>query len=101
MKDTIMSKQLVKDKQTVRKKSRKQDVLVLDAVNYRILAAGLAVIIAGYVALSATPWDNPIALTVAPVLLVLGYCVIVPIGIMYRKRNTAPAADDTASAPAA
>lgn len=95
-----MSKQSSKEKPAARKRTRNQDVLVLEAVNYRILAAGLAVIIAGYVALSATPWDNPIALTAAPVLLVLGYCVIVPIGIMYRKRNTVPPSADTASAPA-
>ncbi len=26
-------------------------------------------------------------LTVAPILLVLGYCVVIPIGILYRRRK--------------
>ena len=27
-------------------------------------------------------WNNPLAISVAPILLVLGYCVMIPIGII-------------------
>ncbi len=84
-----MAKQLQKEKAASRKKNYRQDILVLEPINYKIILIGLAVIIAGYFALSATPWDNPIALNVAPVLLVLGYCVIIPFGILYRRKKPA------------
>jgi hypothetical protein len=29
-------------------------------------------------------WDNPLAVDVAPVVLVLGYCVAIPFAIMWR-----------------
>jgi len=53
--------------------------------NYRILGAGLLSIVLGYVALAQPPWDGTLPLVVAPILLVLGYCVLIPLGILYRK----------------
>lgn len=84
---------------TVKKKPAALQSLSLEPLNYQIILAGFAVIIAGYFALSAKPWDNPVALNVAPVLLVLGYCVIIPFGIMYRrKKDPAAAEQNTPSA---
>jgi len=54
--------------------------------NYQILGIGLLFIILGYVALSQQPWDGTMPLVVAPILLVLGYCVIIPLGILYREK---------------
>jgi hypothetical protein len=54
--------------------------------NYQILGLGLLVIVLGYVALSQSPWDGTMPLVVAPILLVLGYCVIIPFGILYRSK---------------
>ena len=82
-----MAKQVQKEKLT-KKKVKRVETLSLEAINYQIILAGVVVIVAGYFALSVKPWDNPIALNVAPVLLVLGYCVIIPIGIIYRKKKT-------------
>ena len=58
--------------------------------NYQILGIGILLIIAGYYALSQEPWDGTMPLVVAPILLVLGYCVVIPFGILYREK-TAPA----------
>ena len=55
--------------------------------NYQILGVGLLTIILGYVALAQEPWDGTLPLVVAPILLVLGYCVIVPLGILYRSKS--------------
>lgn len=92
-----MSKQVSKEKVAAKKKTKRSDVLVLEPANYKIIGLGLAVIIAGYFALSTSPWDNPIALNVSPVLLVLGYCVIIPFGIIYKRKKTdsQPAAEET------
>ena len=56
-------------------------------VNYQILGAGLLCIILGYVALAQDPWNGTMPLVVAPILLVLGYCVVIPIAILFRKRT--------------
>jgi hypothetical protein len=62
--------------------------LPFDKSNYRILGLGLLFIVLGYVALSQPPWDGTMALVVAPILLVLGYCVLIPLGILYRRTST-------------
>jgi NADH:ubiquinone oxidoreductase subunit 6 (subunit J) len=60
--------------------------------NYLIFGVGLAVILIGY-ALMATgvteepaipdgKWNNPMAIIVAPILLIVGYLVIIPYGIL-------------------
>ncbi|HOV98971.1 MAG TPA: hypothetical protein PK595_05320 [Bacteroidota bacterium] len=64
-----------------------QNVLPFTKENYIILLIGLVVITLGYIALSQSPWDGTLPLVVAPILLVLGYCVIIPIGIIYRKKD--------------
>jgi hypothetical protein len=51
--------------------------------NYYIFAVGLATIIIGYIALAKG------SITLAPVLLVLGYCAIIPIAILYRGESDA------------
>ncbi len=57
--------------------------------NYQILSAGILCIILGYVALAQDPWNGTMPLVVAPILLVLGYCVMIPIGILFRKNTDA------------
>jgi hypothetical protein len=56
-------------------------------INYQILSAGILCIILGYVALGQDPWNGTMPLVVAPILLVLGYCVLIPIGILFRKNT--------------
>jgi len=51
------------------------------AVNSLLLGISLAVLVAGYVALSRG------STTLAPVMLVLGYCVLVPASLLLRGRN--------------
>ena len=45
----------------------------------------MLVIIAGYLAMLEGSVEGFLPLVAAPILLVLGYCVIIPIGILYRK----------------
>lgn len=55
-----------------------------------MIGIGVAVIIAGFLMLAASiysSWDNPLSVSVAPVVLVLGYCVLIPIGILIRKKK--------------
>lgn len=63
------------------------------------LGIGLAVILVGYLlmytgvtdepAVTNGTWNNPMAVVVAPIVLVIGYCVIIPMAIlkMFRKKS--------------
>jgi uncharacterized membrane protein len=62
-------------------------MLPFTKINYKILGAGLLCIVLGYVALAQDPWNGSMPLVVAPILLVLGYCVVIPIGILFRKNT--------------
>lgn len=69
------------------KKGKQDNIFPLERENFIILGIGLLVIVAGYVALSGNTVEGFSQLTLAPLLLVIGYCVIMPIGIMYRKKT--------------
>jgi uncharacterized membrane protein HdeD (DUF308 family) len=56
--------------------------------NYQILGSGILCIVLGYIALAQEPWDGTMPLVVAPILLVLGYCVLIPIGILFRRHTS-------------
>jgi len=75
------------DKKTKDQKIKKKIVFPLTTENYQIFGIGILVIILGYISLSKGPADSFWSLTLAPILLVIGYCVIIPIAIMYRKRK--------------
>ena len=55
--------------------------------NYIIFGIGIFLIIVGYIALSQGPWDSFWSLTLAPILLVIGYCIAIPLAILYRKKK--------------
>ncbi len=55
--------------------------------NYLLLAVGLVVMLVGYVALGQPPEDSVLSLSVAPLLLVLAYCVILPLAIILKGKN--------------
>ena len=54
--------------------------------NWSVFVAGLATIVAGYILLSIPPADGFLSLTLAPILLVVGYCVLIPVAILVRDR---------------
>ena len=51
-------------------------MISLKKKNYAIMGAGLATIIAGFITLASG------SITLAPILLVLGYCVLIPVGLL-------------------
>lgn len=59
--------------------------------NYAYLGVGIVVILVGY-ALMMTGisggWDNVLAVDVAPVVLIIGFCVVIPWAIMASGKST-------------
>ena len=59
--------------------------LPLGRENFMILGAGILLIVAGYIAMLEGSVEGFLPLVLSPILLVTGYCIVIPIGIMYRK----------------
>ena len=56
--------------------------------NYQLFGVAVVILIIGYIFLAQGPADSFSSLTVAPILLVIGYCILVPIAILYRRKKT-------------
>jgi len=63
--------------------------------NYIVFGAALVVIILGYIALGQPPVDGFLSLTLAPILLVVGYCVLIPLALILKD----PAVEAAAETP--
>lgn len=61
--------------------------------NWTWFGIGLVTIVVGYIVLSIPPADGFLSLTLAPILLVVGYCVLIPVAILIR--NNDPSGDKT------
>ena len=56
-------------------------------INYILFIAGLFVIILGYVLMGTGELNSTQSLTVSPIVLLIGYLVIFPVAIMYKKKD--------------
>jgi hypothetical protein len=61
-----------------RPKKKERPQIALTKKNYIIMGVGLATIIAGFITLSGG------SMTLAPLLLVIGYCVLIPIALLIK-----------------
>lgn len=77
--------------QAIRSKRQKKELshlhFAMTSKNYLIIGAGILLIIIGYFLMSANSVDGFLPTIVAPILLIIGYCVVVPIGILYSDKN--------------
>ncbi len=76
--------------------SKRQNKVIWDfpftKKNFLIAGVGLATIVVGYLLMATGlggdhaavdgAWNNPMAITIAPLLLVIGYCAIIPYAIL-------------------
>ena len=55
--------------------------------NILLFVVGGVVIMLGYILLAQGPVNNPLSLTWAPILLIIGYCVVIPVAIILRDNK--------------
>lgn len=55
--------------------------------NYLILISGFVILIIGFYLMSQGPWDNPLSLSISPVILLVAYLIVFPISIFYKRKN--------------
>ena len=56
---------------------------MLNKKNIILVAIGVLLLVIGFICLATGPADNPVSLTVAPLILVLAYIVVIPLGILF------------------
>lgn len=70
-------------------KAKKDLSLPLEKTNFLIIGLGIVVLIIGYILMSENSVDGFLPTVVSPILLVLGYCVIIPYGILKKPKKVA------------
>jgi|GEM_PF-284834 len=100
-KETQVARQPQKHSAKIGRKKSVVWLFPLERKNLIWAAIGLVVIVLGYVlmatgitdepALPDGTWNNPLAISVAPILLVIGYCILIPLAILklFKKENSA------------
>jgi uncharacterized membrane protein HdeD (DUF308 family) len=69
------------------RKVRKRPGLEFGSKNYQLFGIGLLVIILGYVFMTKGPANSFWSLTLSPILLVIGYCLLIPAALLYRPKK--------------
>jgi hypothetical protein len=70
-----------------KKKGRKELPLAFTKTNFLLLTAGVVLLIIGNFALAQMPVMGTVPLIIAPIILVIGYCIVIPAAIFYRKKG--------------
>jgi len=55
--------------------------------NILIIAVGVLLLVIGFFCLAQGPAENPVSMTVAPLVLVFAYVVVVPLGILWGSKK--------------
>lgn len=59
----------------------------LEKENFMIIGLGILLLIIGYFLMSENSVDGFLPTVVAPILLVAGYCVVIPYGILKKPKS--------------
>src|SRR5205809_2279750 len=77
------------------KQQKREFTFPLEKQNFMIIGLGIVVLIIGYILMSANSVDGFMPTVAAPVFLVLGYCVIIPYGILKKTKIDAVETSET------
>ncbi|MBS1519225.1 MAG: hypothetical protein JSS91_14160 [Bacteroidetes bacterium] len=86
-----MAKTKQQNLQAIRSKKQKREQshlhFAMTSKNYYIITAGIILIILGYILMNQNTVAGFMPTTVAPILLIFGYCVVIPVGILYKGKE--------------
>ncbi|PJB00116.1 MAG: hypothetical protein CO128_01415 [Ignavibacteriales bacterium CG_4_9_14_3_um_filter_30_11] len=82
-----MSKKIKKKKAHTTSKISSPFKIYWTKNNYYLLILGIAVLILGFYLMSMGNWDSTVSLFISPFVLMIGYLLVIPSSILYRKNN--------------
>ena len=56
-------------------------------INYILFTIGVALLLVGYTAMATGSVNSFQSLTLAPILLFIGYIIVIPLALVYRKKK--------------
>ncbi len=81
---------MTKDKKTQRKRLAKPSIkwsIPVQEKNFFVFAIGIILLIIGFYLMTIQPWDSAFALIISPLILLIAYFIIFPLGILLDKDN--------------
>lgn len=85
-----MAKPIVRTKKGI--KQKREMVFPLEKSNLIIIGLGILLLIIGYIFMTQNSVDGFLPTVAAPILLVVGYCIVIPYGIIKKpsKKEASP-----------
>jgi len=83
-----MAKQIKKRQRNIKKKFESPFNNYWKSPNYILFGTGFGILILGFFLMTFGPWDNPVSLTISPLVLLVAYLVVFPVSILYKKKKT-------------
>lgn len=96
----MQQKQKSKKTQSKLGKQKKEFSFPLEKDNFMIIGLGIVVLIVGYILMAQNSVDGFLPTVIAPIMLVAGYCVIIPYGILKKAKTPVQAETAEQEAPA-
>lgn len=59
----------------------------MEKKNIVLIALGFFLLVIGFFCLAQGPAENPVSLTVAPIVLMIAYLIVIPVGILWGKKD--------------
>lgn len=84
-------------KKSSRRRRMGDRTLPLTKVNYILLLVGVGIIIIGYLFMLEGSVDGVMPLVIAPIVLIIGYIIIIPFALLYRQKEEVSDKRDTTS----
>ncbi len=66
---------------------KKEFSFPLERENFMIIGLGVLLLVIGYILMSQNSVDGFLPTVIAPILLVAGYCVVIPYGILKKPKS--------------
>ncbi|HEX3020630.1 MAG TPA: hypothetical protein VHP36_10025 [Chitinispirillaceae bacterium] len=63
---------------------------LFSSINHKLLITSFVLLVLGYFLLGRGPLHNPVSLTVAPLLIIGVYCVLIPVALLVKEENKSP-----------
>ena len=60
---------------------------MLNKKNLILIGIGILLLVIGFICLATGPAENPVSLSVAPIILTIAYVVIIPLGILFNGKD--------------
>lgn len=61
---------------------------IFTSLQFKLLGISIALLVIGYILLGQGPVDNHLSWSVAPAILVIVYCILIPLTIIYRGKKS-------------